>query len=120
MKQKLIVFLQLLPIVLSMLILSAHYLRYANMVEVAICLMLPFLLFIKSKIVVRILQLALVVAAFVWVDTVLNLINIREHIGHAWTRMAIILGGVILFTLSSGFVFYTKTLRERYGLVKGF
>lgn len=120
MKQKLIIFSQLLPIILSMLILSAHYLRYANMVEVAICILLPFLLFFKSKIVVRVLQLSLVVAAFIWADTVLNLIAMREQIGYAWTRMAIILGGVILFTLSSGFVFYTKTLRERYGLVRGF
>ena len=120
MKQRLIVFFQLLPVILSMLILSAHFLRYANMVEVAVCILLPFLLLIRKKFVVRILQFALVVAAFVWVDTVMNLIAMREQIGYAWTRMAIILGGVILFTLTSGFVFYTKTLRERYGLKKGF
>ncbi|MCF6310243.1 MAG: hypothetical protein L3J19_07220 [Sulfurimonas sp.] len=119
MKQRLIVFSQLLPVILSMLILSAHFLRYANMVEVAICIALPFLLLLRRKIVVRILQLALVIAAVLWADTVMNLIAMREQIGYAWTRMAIILGGVILFTLSSGFVFYTKTLRERYGLVKG-
>lgn len=89
------------------------------MVEVAICIALPFLLLFRSKIVVRILQLALVVAAVLWADTVMDLIAMREQIGYAWTRMAIILSGVILFTLSSGFVFYTKTLRERYGLVKG-
>ena len=119
MKQRLIVFIQLLPVILSMLVLGAHYLRYANMTEVAVCVLLPFLLLLRRRFVVRVFQIALLIAAFIWTDTVLNLVEMRQQIGYAWTRMAIILAGVILFTLASAFVFYTKTLRARYGIVKG-
>lgn len=118
MKQKFIVFFQLLPVILSMLILGAHYLRYANMVEVAVCVGLPFLLLIRSRIVVRILQAALLVTAGIWINTVLNLVEMRQHLGAAYMRMALILCGVTLLALASMFVFYTKTLRARYGLVK--
>lgn len=119
-KQKVTVFYQLIPIFLSMFMLSAHYLRYANMIGLVTCIMVPFLLFIRNKVVVRIIQFSLLVAIYIWIDTLLNLISIREQLGQDWERMAIIFAGVILFTLLSGLVFYTKTLRKRYGLVKGF
>ena len=119
MKQKLIVFVQLLPVILSILILSAHFLRYSAMIEVAVCILLPFVLIYRSKTSVRILQFALVVGAVIWIDTIMNLVSMREQLGHAWTRMAFILSGVVIFTLSSSFVFYTKTLRARYNLKKG-
>ena len=118
MKQRLLVFFQLLPVILSMFILSAHFLRYYNMVEVAICIGLPFLLFIRRKYIVWILQAGLLVAVGVWITTVMNLVEMRQHLGAAWMRMAFILGGVILFTLASAFVFYMKTLKARYGLLK--
>lgn len=118
MKQRLLIFVQLLPVILSMFILGAHFLRYYNMVEVAICIGLPFLLFVRRKFVVWTVQAALLVAAGIWVDTVLNLVDMRQQLGAAWMRMAFIIGGVTLFTLASMFVFYTKTLRVRYGLLK--
>lgn len=118
MKQKLLVFFQLLPAILSMLLLGAHFLRYYNMVEVAVCAGLPFLLFIRRRFVVWVFQAALLVAAAIWVDTVLNLVEMRQQLGTAWMRMAFILGGVIVFTLMSAALFFTKTLRARYGMKK--
>jgi hypothetical protein len=103
-----------------MLMIATHFLRYANMTAVIISLLIPLLLFVRKKFIVRVIQITLVVVAFLWIDTVMNLIAMREQIGYAWTRMAIILGGVVLFTIASGSVFYTKTLRERYGIFKGF
>jgi len=79
-----------------------------------ISILIPFLMFIKKPWVPRLLQIILVLGALEWVRTVFSLIKIRNETGESWTRMAIILFVVGLFTLLSALVFERPTVKKIY------
>ena len=106
--------LKLLPVVLSYLILGAHFLRGGDLILVAVSLTLPFLLFIPRTWVARLLQLGLLLGALEWVWTLVKIAQARQMMGGPWVRMAIILSAVAAFTLLSALVFRLKAVRERY------
>ena len=105
---------KLLPVIISFLLLAAHFLRYGDSPMMAISLIVPILLFIKNKWVPRVIQLCLAMGALEWLSTTYFLIQERKSTGTDWHRLAIIMSLVALFTLLSGLVFRNKTLRERY------
>lgn len=109
---------QLIPVVLSLLMLGAHFLRSANYLLLGGCLLLILLLLVQRPISARIVQIALVLGAVEWVHTAYVFVAVRSAHGMPWTRLAVILGAVSLFTLASALVFHTKTLRARYGRAK--
>ena len=107
-------FVRLLPVIFSALIMSAHLSR-AYQTELAIvCLILPFLLFIRKQWVARVFQVLLVIGGLVWIKTAWILAQIRQVHGESWTRLVVILGVVALFTGLSALVFQTKDLKKRY------
>jgi hypothetical protein len=106
--------LKLLPVLLSYLVLGAHFLREGNQILVAVSLVLPFLLFIPRTWSARLLQLGLILGAAEWVWTLVSIARARHMMGGPWSRMAIILGVVAAFTLLSTLVFRLKAARERY------
>ncbi len=110
--------LQLVPVILSFILLGAHFLRYGNSVLMVGCLLLPLLLFIRRPLAARIIQFALFLAAAEWAYTAYNLAAAREAMGMPWTRVVVILGGVAIFTAGSIFVFFSQTQKERYSLFK--
>jgi hypothetical protein len=116
MKKPIVMFCQLIPVIISMLLIGAHFFRSGNHLFVAACLLLLSGLFIRHPISARIMQLALFLSAAEWVRTAFVLISIRSNVGLSWTRLALILGLVAIFSLSSIFVFSTKTLKDRYRL----
>lgn len=73
-----------------------------------ISLFIPFLLFWKTKISVRIIQISLLLSAFEWIRTMILLINIRIETNENWIRMAIILGFVTILNLLSIFFQYKR------------
>ena len=81
-----------------------------------ISLLIPFLLFWKTKISVRIIQISLLLSAFEWIRTMIFLINIRIETNENWIRMAIILGFVAILNLLSIFIFNTKDMKKIYHL----
>ncbi|MBT7190201.1 MAG: hypothetical protein HN560_11180 [Anaerolineae bacterium] len=109
-------FLRLLPVILSILVIGAHYLRSGPMALVLLAVFLPFLLFVKKAWVPRLMQLVLILGALEWVRTLLELVAERQALGEPWTRLAIILGVVALFTGGSALVFRSAALKERYEL----
>lgn len=109
-------FLQLLPVILSALLLAAHFLRDGALPLVALSALLPFLLLIRRPWAARIVQIALAAGAVLWWQTLTEFVAMRQAFGQPWTRLAIILGVVVLFTLGSAFVFYLPALRQRYQL----
>lgn len=111
-------FFRLLPVIISFLILAAHFLRYGDLPMTVIALIVPILLFIKKKWVPRIIQLCLAIGALEWFSTMYFLIQTRQQTGTDWHRLAIIMSLVALFTLLSGLVFRNKKLRESYQLRK--
>jgi hypothetical protein len=107
---------RLIPVLLSLLVLGAHFLRTGAWLPVAACLGLCLLLLVRRPWVARMVQVVLVLAAAEWLRTLWGFASFRRAHGLPWTRMALILGGVSLFTLLSALVFRSSGLRERYRL----
>lgn len=114
MKTRIIALLQLLPVLISTLLIAAHFLRTGNRFLVVVSLALPMLLLIRCSPAVRLVQAALFLAALEWVRTAVLLAALRSDLGLPWVRMTVIIGVVAAFTLGSLFVFLSKTLRARY------
>jgi hypothetical protein len=104
------------PIVLSLLVLGAHFMRYGNTPGVVFSLALPGLLFLRKAWVARLVQVALVLGAVEWTLTLYRLVQMRTAMGESATRMAVILGVVILVTVVSPLLFQAPTLKRIYGL----
>lgn len=111
-------FFRLLPILLSAVILAAHYMRGGYPLFMLIYLLAPFLLLKKRPWAVRVVQLLMWWGTLEWLITILLLIEERIALNEDWLRMVIILGAVTLLTAGSTFVFRARVMRERYGLIK--
>jgi hypothetical protein len=109
-------FVRLLPVLLSAVVLAAHFLRAGRFGLTTICLLFPAILLIPHKVSARVVQIALVLGSLEWMRTLVVLASHRQAMGEAWTRMAIILGFVAAFTAASALAFRMKGLRERYEL----
>ncbi len=116
MKKNLLTFSQLLPVILSFLLITAHFSRAANLPFMVISLLFLLSLVFPYRLVARSAQAALVVAAAEWCYTIYRLVNLRMETGQPWQRLAIILVFVALFTLCSILCFHFKNVRLRYGL----
>ena len=107
-------FLRLIPVILSMMLLGAHFYRAGFIVLVVILFASLFLLFIRQTWIVRVIQVELVIGGLEWFRTTYNLVMMRQSMNMPWTRLAIILGGVALLTFCSSLVFRSKSLKKRY------
>ena len=108
--------LKLLPVIFSLLILSAHFSRGDLFVLSIICLLIPFLLFIKQGWIIRTIQTLLIFGSIEWIRTLFVYVNERQAIGEPYIRLVIILGIIALFTGLSALVFRNQALKERYKL----
>jgi len=106
------VFLQLLPIMLSYLLMAAHLFRGQHYVLVAFAALMPSLLLIPRLWVARVMQLGLVISAAEWLRTMAMLMQERMALGHPYIRMALILGVVALITIASAFTFYWAAIKQ--------
>ena len=106
------------PVVLSILVLGAHFLRYGNSIGVLVALLLIALLFLRRPWVARMMQVVLVLGTIEWLRTMYELGHIRALHGQPYGRMLVILGIVAAITLCSALLFQSKTLRKIYGLEK--
>ena len=104
------------PVVLSLLVAGAHFLRYGNTIGVVVSLLLIGLLILRQAWVARLVQVGLVVAALEWAWTLYWLVQMRAAQGEPFMRMAIILGAVIAVTFCSALLFQTRTMKRIYGL----
>jgi hypothetical protein len=110
-------FVKLLPVMLSALLLGAHFFR-AGLVPLAVVVaLLPAVLFVKRAWAARLTQLVLALGALEWFRTLIVLVAARREMGQPWTRLAVILGLVTLVTLGAGLMFsWSAALRKRYRL----
>ena len=104
--------------IFSFLLLAAHFSRGNTFPLVVLCLSVPFLLFIKRIWVVRVIQVLLVLGGLEWIRAMLHYIDIRKSIGDDWTRLAIILTVVALYTGVSGLFLQTRKLKKVYFKIK--
>ena len=108
--------LSVVPVVVSSLLVSAHFLRHGQFVLMGIGLFPLVALLIRHPLSVRLIQGILVLASLVWIWTAYHLAMARAAVGMPVTKLLIILCAVAGFTFASIFVFQTKTLREFYKL----
>lgn len=106
--------LRLLPVLMSWLLLGAHFYRAQWLAASALCLLLPLLLLVTRPWVARLMQVLLALGALEWLRTLYGLAMMRMAFDMPWTRLGLILGTVALFTLLSATVFESKGLRARY------
>ena len=107
-----------IPIVLSLTILGAHFMRYSNTIFVVGAVAMMALLFVRKPWVARLLQVVLVLGALEWVRTLYGLVQMRTALGEPYGRMLIILGSVAAVTALSALAFQSKVLKKTYGLEK--
>lgn len=107
---------QLIPVILSALLMGAHCLRYGHLWLVLLCLALPLLLLFRRPWAARSVQGALVLAAAEWARTTVTLAAWRIDHGEPWARMVVILGVVTALTAGSALVFFSPRQKRRYGL----
>jgi hypothetical protein len=102
------------PIVLASLLMAAHFLRGGQLILVLACLLTPLLLLFRKRWVPLLVQGLAYAGAGVWVKTALALVAQRRLAGAPWGRMALILGGVALFTGLAGLLLNAPAVRRRY------
>lgn len=106
--------LKLLPVVLSFLLLGAHFYRAGLVPLTVLCVALLFLLFLRKRWVPRLFQILLLLGAFEWMRTLYVFAAMRIAWDQPWGRLALILGGVALLTALSALVFRNRKLRRYY------
>ena len=107
-------FIRLLPVILSFLLLGAHFYRAGQFALVLVSLLLMILPVVRYSWVPRLVQAGLLLGALEWLRTLFVIVQVRIEIGLPWTRLATILGAVALFTALSALVFINRKLRNRY------
>jgi hypothetical protein len=104
-----------IPIVLSLVVLGAHFLRYGSSIGVFAALLLIGLLFLRQPWVPRVMQVVLVLGTIEWLRTMYEIAHMRALHGQPYGRMLVILGIVAAVTLCSALLFQSATLKKIYG-----
>ena len=110
-------FLQLVPVILSLAVLAAHFSRHGQPMLVFLSVALIGLLAVPRLWAARLLQVVLLLGAAEWVRTLIVLGRIRDEQGLSATRMVIILAAVAILTAASALVFRTRRARARFRVV---
>lgn len=105
-------FLLLLPAILSLLTLGAHFFRARNWLGLAFVLVLLVLPAVRKPVCARIVALALLFGAAEWIRTAYRIGSARADHGLPWMRMAVILGAVALVTGLSAIPFRSRRLKR--------
>ena len=100
--------------VLSLVVLGAHFMRYGNDVGMVLSVAPIALLFVRRPWAARVIQVVLVFGAFEWATTLVGLVQMRMAQGLPATRLAIILGTVIVVTLAAALLFETRAMKRVY------
>jgi hypothetical protein len=104
-----------IPIVLSLVVLGAHFLRYGSSIGVFAALLLIGLLFLRQPWVPRVMQVVLVLGTIEWLRTMYEIAHMRSLHGQPYGRMLVILGIVAAVTLCAALLFQSATLKKIYG-----
>jgi len=106
--------LQLAPVVLSLIVLAAHFMRAGNLLMVVVTIVLLGLLGVRRRWAARVVQVALLLGAAEWLRTLAGLVTGRAQAGQPVLRLILILGVVALLTALSALVFGSTRLRSWY------
>lgn len=102
------------PVVLSLVILGAHFMRYGSSVGVVGSAVLIALLIVRRPWAARLVQVALILGVLEWIRTLHMLVQVRVAEDQPFVRMVIILGVVAAVTLCSALLFELPVLKKYY------
>lgn len=102
----------LAPVVLALVVMAAHFLRFMVLPLVGLTLLLPLLLVFRQTWTVRVVQAWLVLGVALWAGTTRTLIQQRQESGQPYLRLSIILGAVSAFTLVAALLLETPRLKR--------
>ncbi len=105
---------RLIPLVLAALLIAAHFLRGGSLELALVCILVPFLLLIRNRWSLILVQVSAYSAAAIWLYTTMNVIRDRMMFARPWTMSAIILGSVTLFTVFAGMLLNSPRVKEKY------
>ena len=108
------IFLRLLPIILSTLLLAAHILRFYGLTPAIVTFMLLLTLFLRKTWTIRLWQALLTIAIFVWIHTAFVLVRLRLELELDWRRLFLIMAGVMAFNIFSIFWLNNKNIKAFY------
>ncbi len=97
--------LHLVPVMLSLLLLAAHFVRRGDMVVVIAILCLTGFLVIRRAWAARMIQVALLLGCLEWLRTLVELASLRIELGQPMVRLLLILGAVAALTGASALIF---------------
>jgi len=106
--------LRIILLALAAILITAHFLRSFSILPMLICLAAPFLLFIKKRWSLIIVQALTVLATIIWLFTLNDIIQQRIFEGRSWTASAIILGVAAGYTLLTGWLLSNPSIKEKY------
>lgn len=107
--------LRLLPAILSLVVLGAHFLRLGNLVVVALLIACIGLLWVRRPWAAYSVQTILAMGIVVWVLTGYGIALVRIQNGEPWIRMAVILGAVAAMALYAILSFRRPRIRAWFG-----
>jgi len=102
-------------VVVSLLLLAAHFLKAGVGVLVVAALAAIGLVWVRRPWAARILQALLVLGGLEWLRTIPRYLAEYRMIGKSPAHMAVILISVAIFTILTAFVFQTKRQQQRFG-----
>lgn len=111
---RLMVMLYLIPPVIAFLLLGAHFFRSESLLAALLSVLAIFLVLVRRPWAARTIQVFLVLGSVEWLRSTLSLVLSRSQMGEPFLRLAIILGGVTLFTALSALVFRADRLRDHF------
>ena len=98
----------------AMLLLAAHFFRDGNVTLASGCALLPFLLLVKRRFALRVVQCGLAAGVAIWIHTATVLTRMRVQLGAPWLRMLLILAAVSLFTGLCVWLLNAEAVKRRF------
>jgi hypothetical protein len=108
------IIIRLIPVYISVLLLSAHLLRIYGLYPALLLLLLLFTFLIRKRWILQMWQFILFISVLMWINTVVTLVHFRLAMDMPWVRLAVIMVVVIAFTIYSGFWLENNKIKKFY------
>jgi len=105
---------RLLPAILALLLLGAHFLHDGLVYLVPLCVGLAALLFVRLRWVPVVVSLVLLLAGVEWLRTLYLLASARISAGQPHLRLVLILAGVAILTWLAAWLLRSAAARRWY------
>ncbi len=106
--------LRLLPVIIADLIFAAHFIRFYGIYPALLIVLLLGTLLVRKNVVRIGWQIFLFIASLIWVQISFQLVQTRIVLEMPWTRLAIIMAAVTLFTLLTALWLETPRLKAYF------